>query len=191
MPRRYETTNMGPFIVLAVLAALVCTILIFVMVLPENKRAGLNNFFKKVADIFNFKNLLLESILKFLYTISTLFVIFYGFFTLFSEVYGESMFFAGLATMVLGPIVIRITYERSIMFVLLVKNVIEINKKMYVSTGQKKAEAPKAATVVEPAEKRCPGCNIVVDPDAAFCTNCGQQLKQLKFMHSRKCIKRF
>ena len=57
MPRRYETTNMGPFIVLAVLAALVCTILIFVMVLPENKRAGLNNFFKKVADIFNFKSL--------------------------------------------------------------------------------------------------------------------------------------
>ena len=175
MPRRYETTDMAPFIVLSVILAIVGAILLFVNVLPEKKRSGLNNFFKKVADIFNFKNLLLESILKFCYALTTLFVISYGFFTLFSKVYGDSMFLPGLLLMVLGPIVIRIVYELSMMFILLVKNVIEINKKMPKETAVK-TDVVNPVSVAN-AETRCTKCNAVVDKAAVFCEHCGQQLK--------------
>ena len=39
-------------------------------------------------------------------------------------------FFGGIAIAVLGPIALRLVYEGIIMFILLVKNVIDINNKM-------------------------------------------------------------
>ena len=39
-------------------------------------------------------------------------------------------FFGGIAVAIVGPIVLRLAYEGIMMFILLVKNVIEINNKM-------------------------------------------------------------
>lgn len=127
-------------VILGVLVAVAGTVLALIYITPENKRPGLNKFFAFLHDLFNFKFLILEKLLKVLYIFNTLFCIGFGFFGLFS---GDSVpnYFTGktqfqsyalpsLLIMILGPIVTRLVYEGIMMFLLLVKNTTEINKKL-------------------------------------------------------------
>ncbi len=153
---------MGVLVVLGVVFAIAATVLLAIFVLPEGKRAALPKFFQILHDIFNFKDLLIEKILKILYVFSTMYCVLGGFFMLFSFVrmpdfYGYGYSFrwtgwSGLLFMVLGPIVCRLAYEGLMMFILLVKNTIEINKKL--SCKETKEEAP--VKVEAPAEVVAP-----------------------------------
>ncbi len=129
----------GILAVLGVLCALAGTILLYIFVLPENKKENLPKFFKVLHEIFNFKSLLIEKILKVFYTFSTLICIFCGFFMIFSfqvytDWYGDQVVryngWVGFLLMILGPIVVRLLYESLMMFILLVKNTIQINNKL-------------------------------------------------------------
>ena len=111
------------------------TVLAMIFITPEKRRGTLPGFLRVVADIFNFKFLILEYILKALYILETLACILIGFFMLFSGVrfFGGGFYsFAlyGVMLMILGPIVVRLLYEGIMLFILLVKNTMEINKKL-------------------------------------------------------------
>lgn len=124
------------FTVVALLLAIVATVLICIFILPEKKRPGLNAFFRFLHDTFNFRHLLVEKILKILYIYSTVCVILVGFFNLFqftTSYYDGSVHWhggTGLLVMILGPILVRVLYELMMMAVLLVKNVISIRNKL-------------------------------------------------------------
>lgn len=133
-------------VVISVLVALVLTILLWILVIPEKRRPKLGKFFAFLADLFNFKSLLIEKILKFTYVLLTLFAIVFGFCMLFIVSYGESMALYGVLIMILGPIALRLVYELSMMGVLLVNNVIEINRKMSV---EQKAEQKEEEVIIE------------------------------------------
>jgi hypothetical protein len=110
------------------------TIVAYILIIPEKKRAGLNKFLQVLHDIFTFKSLLLEKIIRVLYVLSTLSCVFVGFFMIFSGARDwsgnfQSMALPGFLTMVLGPIAVRLSFEAVMMFILLVKNTIEINNK--------------------------------------------------------------
>lgn len=142
--------------ILAFIAALVCTVLLMVLVTPEKRRAGLNKFFRVVADICNFKGLVLEYVVRALYIFLTIFTILTGFFGLFEAP------LEGLLTMVLGPIIIRVLFELTMMTILLVKNVIQINKKL---PGQ--ADDPMKLDISATAAE--------TKPQMVFCSKCGTQ----------------
>ena len=166
-----HTTDPVPFIIVSVILAILLTIATCIFILPDKRRAQLSPFFRALADIFNFKHLLLESILRFLYILSTLFVVLFGFFMLFMETYGESMAPAGLMVMLLGPIVIRISYEFAMLMLILLKNVIDINRKTGV--------APAAPAPAAPPAPKCPSCGSTIESDdAIFCTSCGYKLHE-------------
>ena len=133
-------------VVISVLVALVLTILLWILVIPEKRHPKLGKFFAFLADLFNFKSLLIEKILKFTYVLLTLFAIIFGFCMLFIVSYGESMALYGVLIMILGPIALRLVYELSMMGILLVNNVIEINKKMNV---EQKAENKEEEITIE------------------------------------------
>ena len=122
------------------LVSLVCSILVWTLVMPEKKRPKLNAFFTFVSDVFNFRSLLIEKILKFTYLLLTLFAILFGFLAFIVSINDGRAALIGLLVMILGPIVLRLIYELSMMAVLLVKNVIEINNKMSVSLNDNKEE---------------------------------------------------
>lgn len=149
--------------ILAFIAALVCTVLLMVLVTPEKRRAGLNKFFKAVADICNFKGLVLEYIVRALYIFLTIFAVLMGFFMLFQEP------MAGLMTMILGPIVLRIVFELYMMIILLVKNVIQINKKL---PGQ--VDDPMKLDIAAAVAKEEPKA-AADEPKMVFCSQCGTQ----------------
>lgn len=115
----------------AVIISIILTILLAILVVPEKRRNGLPKFFQVIHDICNFKGLLLEKVLKILYIFSTINVMLTGIFTWFSGGYNFGMtFLAGLLILVLGPVLVRLAYEFLMLFVLLVKNVIQINNKL-------------------------------------------------------------
>ncbi len=126
-------------IIIGTIFAIIATVLIMILVTPESKKNTLNKFFQVLADIFNFKSLLIEKILKCLYILSTLFCLFTGFFMLFSGYSYDFGFYStgfhsvaleGILLMILGPILVRIVYEGMMLTIIIVKNVIQINGKM-------------------------------------------------------------
>ena len=126
--------------IISALVSLVCSILVWTLVMPEKKRPTLNAFFTFVSDVFNFRSLLIEKILKFTYLLLTLFAILFGFLAFVVSINDGRAALIGLLVMILGPIALRLIYELSMMAVLLVKNVIEINNKMSLSSNDNKEE---------------------------------------------------
>ena len=199
----YRSTDPTPFLIISAVAALVVTILLFVLVLPDKKRPILNGFFKGIADIFNFRTLLIEKIVKFLYTFMTIFAVLMGFFMLFIQQYGQSRALKGILVMLVSPIAIRLIFEITMMAILLVKNVIEINNKLgYKNTDVKKDGDAFSAKPKAPAQPKiqqqapvqptapaqqapiqqaasaqptvCANCGATrANENAPFCTNCG------------------
>lgn len=126
------------FTVLGIITAVAATVLSFIFILPEKKREKLPKIFKIVSDILNMKQLFLETFFRALYILSTFACIFVGIFMIFgfesySGYYGShTQWFGGYGILiaVLGPVAVRVVYEGIMMFILLVKNTIEINKKL-------------------------------------------------------------
>lgn len=177
--------------------ALVLAILCCIFILPERKRARLPMFFKFLHDLFNFKFLILEYILKFFYMLCTIGCISVGFFLLFSgESYRrhfESAAPIGLLLIIAGPILVRIVYELEMMFIITVSNVTSIKRKLYEEgAGEKKnifaeyksakpvapvtpmgmGNAPQMGMPAAPA-KVCSACGTPNNPASGFCVKCG------------------
>lgn len=143
--------------VVGIIGAVALTVLAYIFIIPEKKRAGLGKLMAFVHDILNFKSLFIEKILKALYALCTFACIAVGACWLFGFSYysyggeygythTEWMGGWGILLMILGPIAVRIVYEVMMMFILLVKNTIEINNKI----KSDKAEAP--AEIEAPVE---------------------------------------
>lgn len=64
---------------------------------------------------------------------------YYGYFGM---TFTQSTFLYGLGIMLLGPLVLRVTYEFVMMAILLVQNVIDINRKMKAPAATAAAFAP-------------------------------------------------
>lgn len=128
-----------PFVlVIAATLSVVATILLYIFVLPEKRREGLPKIGKIAHDIFHFKSLFIEKIIRFFYVLSTVACILIGFFMLFGVQSYDSYYYSytkwyggyGFLIMLLGPIAIRLVYETIMMGILLVKNVMQINNKL-------------------------------------------------------------
>ena len=106
---------------------------------------------QNLHDYFNFKTLYIEHVLKFLFVVITVAWISLGIFTIISSIFNLIPQFgyviegwislgtlignlivgilSGIAIAVLGSVAVRLSYEGIMLFILLVKNVIEINNK--------------------------------------------------------------
>ena len=167
--------------------ALIATILVFAFVMPRSKNGKLGSrFLQFLHDLFHFKKLYLEPILKFIYTFATFAAIFGGFVGLILGIssaveYGVwTPVLVSLGIMVLGPIALRIAYEFMIMGVLLVLNVIEINRKLKVeqrARARERESRPVERSSYMPPQPRatfCPRCGSKYDASLPVCPTCGR-----------------
>ncbi len=153
-------------IVFAVIS-LILTILAVIFITPRRRKPELNGFFLWLHRVFNFDELLIDKILKFLYIFSTLYV-FFGSIVMLCCGY-EAL--PCLLVMLLGPFAVRLVYEAMIMFIILVRNVSEINRKIGGTP------APEPAPVrVRPEVRLCPNCGKKLNPGSSFCGNCGSSV---------------
>lgn len=165
-------------IVLAAMGALAAAILAFIFIIPAHKRPGLNKFMQFVHDVCNFKFLIIEKIVQFLYVLSTAFSITLGFFMLFwfetyrrsTEWYG----YYGLLLMVVGPIAVRIAYEILMLGLLAIKNIIQINNKLKNQNEDDAATDPFATPSIDFIQPSAPAAPVApVAPAVMICPTCG------------------
>lgn len=172
-------------LVISLLAAIVLTILFA----PKKKRDSLTGFGAWLSDLINFRSLFVEYILKFLYVFATCFVIVVGLFGMIValvEGYQFIFFLRMFLFTLLAPVAIRLAFELLMMAVLLVTNVIEINKKLPYAknpaapTASQPAPAPAAYRPTAPQPAPNPSAYRPAAPQPApsaphytFCTQCG------------------
>lgn len=133
---------MDVLIVFSLILSLAAAIAAFILIVPDSKRRQFTGFLRMLHDILNFKQLLIEKILKFCYIFFTVFAVLSGFFGSFQYMEydaGEGLLIM-LASLTLIPLLIRVIFEFSMMAILLVKNVIDINKKLPGGTKEPEAE---------------------------------------------------
>ena len=135
---------MAAFFVLAV----VLTVLAFIFIVPEKRRAKLNAFGKFLHDTCNFNYLLIEKLLQALYIFLTVFSILTGVYMLFQS------FGMGLLLMIGLPLLIRLIYEFLMMTVLLLKHVIMIDNKLKNQNTVDKKQQPEASVFASRERKK-------------------------------------
>ena len=145
--------EMSTVFILGGIAAVAVMIWLYAKVLPKKLDGTFEKeWHQKLHDFFHFKKLYLEEVLKFIYTLATVAVVCVGVFMLFGYTgwgrYKDSTFLYGLIMIVGGPISVRLAYEGIMMFILLVKNTMEINNKL----GAKKQEPVAAEEIAEVQE---------------------------------------
>lgn len=184
--------NQGTMLIIALVLALAATVLAFIFIVPEKKRAQMGAFGKFLHDTCNFKYLMVEKILQALYIFTTAAVIVFGVLMLFRTEYnywtGERVWMGGIGLLiiVLGPIVVRLSYELMMMAILLLKNVISINRKLADQTGKGEGDVFDASAVEELREAarqrraaqaaQAAQAAAPVQP-ANFCGKCGAKLE--------------
>ena len=171
-------------VLIALLLSIALTVALAILVLPSKKRANLPKFFIFLHDLFNFKYLIIEKILKILYVFATVACLVYGFLTLITSpatYVPGAMALTGLLTMIVGPIVVRISFELMMTFLLLVKNTIEINNKIKNQTKDKQQSifdnTEEYINQIIPEQKVCQKCGVKISKDGKFCTNCGEKVE--------------
>ena len=118
-----STSGMGVAAIVALICAIVGSILIFVLFLRKENEKNYTGFVKKLYNFLQFNTLCIDYILKFTYLFLAIFitVVSFGMIT--------SSFFGFLLTLVLGNLVLRICYELTMLVILIHRNVRELNEK--------------------------------------------------------------
>lgn len=162
------------FLIIAVVLAIAATVLAFIFVVPEKRREKLNAFGKFLHDLCSFKFLVVEKILQALYIFSTAFIILYGVLQLFNVHWtGASRWMGGtgLLCIIVGPIAVRLSYELMMMAILLVKNVISINRKLADETGSAGGDvfaAPDVEELKKAIQRKEPQPQPPVQPQSPY-----------------------
>lgn len=139
-------------------------------------------------DFLSFKKLIIEGILRVLYLISACFITLLGIITLFYS------FLKGILIIFLGNVILRIAYETFMIFIVICKNIIDINKKLGSAKKKKsnlnnvQATASEKSVVKEEtpkkAEEKVVETNINLEKknnetETKYCVVCGEKLSSL------------
>ena len=185
------------FLIVAVVLAIAATVLAFIFIVPEKRREKLNAFGKFLHDLCAFKFLVVEKILQALYIFSTAFIVLYGVLQLFNV---QRDYWTGASRWMGGA--------GLLMAILLVKNVISINRKLADETGsaggdvfaapdveelkkaiQRKEPQPQPPVQPQPPYQPQPEPQPPIQPQpvwaeparpAQFCRECGSRLENGK-----------
>ena len=126
------------WIVIAAILAIIGGILVYFLFV-KSKTAPKGKFAKWLKDFLAFKVMWIEPILKVAYYILTIFVILYSF-TFFSlvNIIGGLAFLYFLVCLILGPVLVRLAYEMTMMFVMIWHNTKDIAENTSKKSSDKK-----------------------------------------------------
>lgn len=111
--------DFGVWGIISIILAIIGGILVYFLFV-NNKQEQKNKFLKWLKEFLAFKVMWIESIMKVLYCISTIFCVLVSFSLI------SFSFIAFILTLVLGPIFIRLIYEATMMFIMIWRNTRDI-----------------------------------------------------------------
>lgn len=178
---RLGTAMLAVTIISALIALIMAACLLPRRRYEESRQTGLHGLFRFV----NFDMYIFSTIQKVLYLFSTIFIIISSFVIMFQD----GGFFAGLATLIIGPIVVRLVNELLYIIFAIRDNLVSIKDSLLdikqvgngFGTSQTYRSASPRPANPEPrpapaASRFCPNCGKEVKNGAPFCTNCGNKM---------------
>lgn len=120
--------------IIAFVIAIAAGIMIYFMFIKNNKK--FDKKLETLRNILDFKVMLVEPILKITYLCLTVFIILFSFSLI------SYSFVSFLLVLIFGPLLVRITYEFSLILVMIWKNTKEINENLK-GKNSKKVETKK------------------------------------------------
>ncbi len=133
---QYGLGGYGAFLavfgVILVIAAIVAGIVLRATVFSEKNQGKYTGFMGWLYNFMNFRSLIVQPVVKLLYCITACIITATSLITLLS---GGMGIISGLLGFVVGQIVARLIYELMMLTILLVTNVMEINKKLGGKSG--------------------------------------------------------
>jgi hypothetical protein len=118
-----STSNSSVVAIVALICAIVGSILVFVLFLRKENETKYTGFVKWLYDYLQFNKLTIDIILRFTYLFLAIFI------TVMSFGLISSSFLGFLLTLILGNLVLRVIYEFSMLVILIHRNVRELNEK--------------------------------------------------------------
>ena len=114
------------WLLIATILAGIGSVLIYTLFV-KTKADPKGKFAKWLKNFLDFKTMWIESIMKILYYAITIFVILFSFVYLGKfQAMGGMAFFMFLCNIILGPIIIRLAYEMTMMFIMIWRNTRDI-----------------------------------------------------------------
>ncbi len=189
----YYYTGRFTFLVIAILAAVILSIVLYFTFLNKKNEGKYKGFTGKIYNFFNFNKFYAEEILKLVYIISAAVLTVVSIVGIFS-----TAFLASLLILILGNIALRVTYELIMMFIILCRKTVSVDKKLdkiaascggetrtadsssdgmkTTMCGGKTEQAANCDGKAEPAVKCCneteptANCYDETEPTAAYCS---------------------
>lgn len=118
-----STSNSSVVAIVALICAIVGSILVFVLFLRKENESKYTGFVKWLYDYLQFNKLTIDIILRFTYLFLAIFI------TVMSFGLISTSFLGFLLTLILGNLVLRVVYEFSMLVILIHRNVRELNEK--------------------------------------------------------------
>ena len=128
----------GIWLIIAAILAVIGGILVYFLFV-RSKTTPKGKFLNWLKDFLAFKVMWIEPILKVVYYIATIFIILYSFtyFGMFN-ILGGMAFLLFILTLVLGPVIVRIVYEMTMMFIMIWHNTKDIAENTAKKSSEKK-----------------------------------------------------
>lgn len=116
------------WLLIATILAGIGSVLIYTLFV-KTKADPKGKFTKWLKNFLDFKTMWIESIMKILYYAITIFVILFSFVYLSKfQTMGGMAFFMFLCNIILGPIIIRLVYETTMIFIMIWRNTKDITE---------------------------------------------------------------
>lgn len=113
------------FLVIAILVAVILSVVLYFTFLNKKNEGKYTGAAEKIYNFFSFNKFYAEDILKLLYIISAAVFTVAGLAVLFTQ-----SFVGGLLLILVGNVALRITYELVMMFIILCRKTVSLDKKM-------------------------------------------------------------
>ena len=131
----YDSSNAEATLIWMIIAAVLAVVgglVLYFTFLRRKNDEKFKGFLGWLYDFLTFKKMFIENLLKVTYLILALFV------TLFS--FGTGSFLSFIVTLLLGNLAVRVTYEFSLILLVICRNTTDISKKLTNVTVAKKEE---------------------------------------------------
>ena len=165
------------FLVVAVLAAIILGVVLYFTFLSKKNEGKYKGVTEKIYNFFSFNKFYTEEIMKLLYIVMAAVLVVVGVVMLFTY-----SLVGGLLILVLGNILLRICYELIMMFIILCRKTVSVDKKLdkitdfysddfgYEDFSSVEAEDSQAC---DNCEEACDGCETC-DSCEATCEGCAE-----------------
>ena len=137
----------------AILVAMILAVVFYFTFLNKKNEGKFKGFAAKVYNFFNFNKFYVEDVLRLIYVISVALLLVVSLAVIFS-----ASFIGGLLLLVLGNVAMRIGYELIMMFIILCRKTVSVDKRLEKISKFYSDDFDEGACAEASADEGCAGC---------------------------------